>query len=317
MIISRLFILVLFAMLNLFISGCFADSLSNAYSFESYSISRNKPSEPNINFYLSKPSVQSYPIVILVGGSTDKEHLASILWFHNYFSKELSSAMLGAVSVEGWGINGHDISESEFMNHYTRTQILHDCQYVIDYIRKHPPIGWNGKLGLLGVSEGGNIAIELNEDLKNNVLATVLWSGASDLSWRDELWANMQEIHGTISNCDFQDCKDISSRKNYDLRMDEILENPSPNKYFFNMTNKYLADAMNYPTPNYKKMNGSLLIITGDKDKLVTSSDMFYDKAKSAKVDITYWRIESMDHYIRKRPDLIESSFEWLQQKLY
>lgn len=31
---------------------------------------------------------------------------------------------------------------------------------------------------------------------------------------------------------------------------------------------------------------------------------------------ITYLRVEDMDHYVRRRPDIIEQSFEWLKHQL-
>jgi hypothetical protein len=31
---------------------------------------------------------------------------------------------------------------------------------------------------------------------------------------------------------------------------------------------------------------------------------------------IDYIRVEGMDHYIRKRPDIIDQSFEWLKNQL-
>ena len=99
-------------------------------------------------------------------------------------------------------------------------------------------------------------------------------------------------------------------------RMKKILADPSPNKWFFNMTNLYMADALKYPRPDYRNINGRFLLVTGTKDTLVGSSDDFYKKAELNNVKVTYWRIESMDHYIRKRPDLIQNSFNWLQQQL-
>ena len=91
----------------------------------------------NIDYYLSKPSLEkNYPIVILVGGSTDKEHIDSIASFHKYFTKQLSQNNLGAVSVDGWGVNLNHTNESEFMKHYTRTQILSNYQQVITYLKE-------------------------------------------------------------------------------------------------------------------------------------------------------------------------------------
>lgn len=285
---------------------------------ESHEIVRTDKTGPNIDYYFSKPvDVKNYPIVIIVGGSTDKEHLSSVVNFHKYFSTQLVGNKLGAISVDGWGININHTNESEFMAHYTRSQILSNYQQVINYIKKHPPIGWNGKLALLGVSEGGNIEVELNENKANDILATVIWSGAGDYNWRKELWANMQEISKEIpADCVSEDCQAVRSKQIYDKRMEYILQNPTPNQYFLNMSNMYMADALNYPTPDYAKMNGKILIVAGVQDTLITSSDEFYKKAKQNNVDITYWRIESMDHLIRKRPDLINNSFTWLAKEL-
>lgn len=284
------------------------------YVFESYSIKRSDVSGPDINYYLSRPATSSYPIVVLVGGSTDKDHLASIAEFHRYFWNDISQTNLGVISVEPWGINGDKISPDEFMAHYTRTQILHNYQQVIDHIKKYPPIGWNGRLALLGVSEGGTIVIELNENKSNNILATVIWSGASDWTWQDELWVDMQPICKSMPT--LNDCKYLLTRAKYDLKMDEILKNLTPNKYFFNMTYMYMADALIFNTPDYKNIHGSLLMVSGTKDTLIQSSDDFYKKATANGVDVTYWRIEGMDHYIRKRPDLITNSFIWLKNYL-
>ena len=285
---------------------------------ESHEIIRTDKAGPNIDYYFSKPTdVKSYPIVIIIGGSTDKEHLSSIADFHKYFSQQLVQNKLGAISVDGWGININQTNESEFMAHYTRSQILINYQQVINYIKKYPPVGWNGKLALLGVSEGGNIEIELNENKANDILATVIWSGAGDYNWSKELWENMQEVSKEIPvDCSSNDCQAIRNKQIYDKRMEYILKNPTPNQYFFNMTNMYMADALNYPTPDYAKMNGKFLIVSGAQDTLIASSDEFYRKAKQNNVDITYWRIESMDHLIRKRPDLMNNSFVWLSKEL-
>ena len=286
-------------------------------NFKKYYISRPNPNNQKIAFYLSKPqNKNNYPIVILIGGSTDKDDISSIANFHQYFMKDFVKISAGAVTVEPWGVDGNEISKTTFFDHYTRTQILQDYQTVINYLKISPPSGWNGKLGLLGVSEGGHIATTLASIPSNNIIATVNWSGASDWSWKNELWAGMQEMYKQNPTCTSSDCKDIKSRSKYDARMKKILADPSPNKWFFNMTNLYMADALKYPRPDYRNINGRFLLVTGTKDTLVGSSDDFYKKAELNNVKVTYWRIESMDHYIRKRPDLIQNSFNWLQQQL-
>lgn len=58
------------------------------------------------------------------------------------------------------------------------------------------------------------------------------------------------------------------------------------------------------------------MIISGALDSFIKSSDAFVQKAQAAGVNITYMRIADMDHYIRRRPDVIAKSFEWLKEKL-
>lgn len=56
--------------------------------------------------------------------------------------------------------------------------------------------------------------------------------------------------------------------------------------------------------------------MTGTEDSIIASSDLFVQKARDAGAPITYFRIDGMDHYVRKRPDVIDRSFEWLKQQL-
>lgn len=95
--------------------------------------------------------------------------------------------------------------------------------------------------------------------------------------------------------------------------MDKIADNPTSNRHFLGMTYKYHSDAMLYSDIDYKKIRTPFLVVGGTKDSAISSTDAFVKKAKVAGVDITYLRIKDMDHYIRKRPDIIHESFEWLK----
>lgn len=98
--------------------------------------------------------------------------------------------------------------------------------------------------------------------------------------------------------------------------MDSIIGNPNSDQDFFGMTYKYHADALNYPQPLYHRIKTPFLVITGALDSLIQSSDDFVEKAREAGVEVTYMRIHDMDHYVRKRPDIIAKSFEWLGKQL-
>lgn len=59
-----------------------------------------------------------------------------------------------------------------------------------------------------------------------------------------------------------------------------------------------------------------MLFVTGALESAIASHDAFVQKAKEAHAPITYFRIDDMDHWIRKRPDIIDQSFAWLNEQL-
>lgn len=56
--------------------------------------------------------------------------------------------------------------------------------------------------------------------------------------------------------------------------------------------------------------------MAGVKDSIITSCDKFVEKGKESGMNITYFRIEDMDHYIRYRPDVINKCFVWLKNQI-
>ncbi len=70
----------------------------------------------------------------------------------------------GVLTTEQWGVDGDNIDKDVFMQHYTRTQRLSDHISVIKHLKKKPPRGWNGKIILIGISEGGPIVTSLTKN---------------------------------------------------------------------------------------------------------------------------------------------------------
>lgn len=81
---------------------------------------------------------------------------------------------------------------------------------------------------------------------------------------------------------------------------------------FIGMTYAYHADALTWSEIDYKKLKTPYLVVSGALDSFVVSSDAFVKKAQDYNVDVTYFRVDDMDHYIRYRPDIIQKSFDWL-----
>lgn len=276
----------------------------------------------DIVYYLSKPNKASYPIAILCGGSTSKEDINSIIHLHRYFLAEFLELGVAVLTVEQWGIDGSAVDAKEFWSHYTRTQRLNDHRTVIEHLKAIPPKGWNGKFIFCGISEGGSIVTTLTMLYPEYTLATINWSGAGDWNWGEELWIFLQNLLKENPECPqhhfkLQDCSCntiICSREVYDAQLAEILANPTSSQEFFGMSYKYHADALTYIPIDYPRLRTPFLVVSGTLDSLIQSSDAFVEKAKAAGAPITYHRINDMDHYVRKKPDVVEQSFRWLEE---
>lgn len=106
------------------------------------------------------------------------------------------------------------------------------------------------------------------------------------------------------------------TRLNFDGLMDSISAHPSAENEFLGMSYKYHADAESFPLPDYSRMQKPFLAVSGAKDSFIKSSRDFDRKALMSAANVTFWEVQDMDHYVRKRPDVIERSFRWLATQL-
>jgi len=286
-------------------------------------------SESDIVYYHSVPNdIDSYPIAILCTGSSSRDAVSSIIHFHRYFLKEFNDMGFGAITIEQQGVDGNAIDVDEFMHHYTRSARLSDHEQVINYLIENPPARWDGKFCFLGVSEGGPIVTTLTMRYPSYTIATLNWVGAGDYSWKDELWEFIDAAKRAMPwyvKCQLFLCTRLPkwmpfsiefpyNKKILEDKMIEMINNPSINEEYLGMTYKYHADTANdYPKNDYSQIKTPFLVVSGGKDSGSSSCVDFVSKAKAAGAPIIYWSIPEMGHYIRKRPDVIEKSFDWLQ----
>jgi acetyl esterase/lipase len=211
------------------------------------------------------------------------------------------------------------VQQEEFIKHYTRSQRLHDHETIINHLNTHPPEGWNGQFIFLGASEGGALVNSLTEKYSEQLIATMNFSGASDWGWADQVWQFFNHLKNKNNlipgNPPFS--SDIpSSREGFNSLIKLIMENPSADQWMGGMTYLYHCDALKMPTIDYSKIKSPFLVVTGAEDSTIESSDKFIEKAEKAGAPVTYFRINGMDHYVRKRPDVLKEAFDWLKEKM-
>lgn len=292
-----------------------------------HTVPRQREGEPDIVYYFSPNQQQaSYPIVVLCGGSYERSRIYSIFHLHRYFYKEFMDLGCGIVSAEEWGIDGHVIDVDVFMQHYTRTRRFEDYQILLDHFIANPPVGWNGKFVLFGISEGAQLVTRLTEEYAPHIRATIAWAAPGAWSWPDELWQFMVHERSAFSTWrQFVDelsqwiplvSSRPATRNVFDDLLAQMMKNPAWNKEFMGMSYQYHVDACSYPLPRYEKLAVPFLSAAGGLDPAIGSFDEFVKKAQEAKCPITYVRVDGHDHYVRRCPEIVSKTFEWLKQQL-
>lgn len=301
----------------------------NAENFESHKaqapnrLTLEREGGSSLVYYFSSPDNvdKSYPILVLCDGSECKGELRSVLFIRNCLADRVRSLNVGYLTVEKWGIDGGEIDEGEFWSHYTRSQRLQDHLRVIHHLEEHPPVGWNGQFIFIGVSEGGPLVTDLSI-MCPNTLATINWVGAGDWNWADEFWQFFEHWKRNSFWMQLYDAvprwlpfsSDIPpTRQEFDALVEQIIAHPTPDLWLGGMTYLYHADAFQTPRVDYSRIRTPFLVVAGAQDSIIDSCDQFVQKGLDAGAPITYLRVDGMDHYIRKRPDIIDKSFEWLK----
>jgi pimeloyl-ACP methyl ester carboxylesterase len=290
-----------------------------------FALEREEGSSPII-YYFSPPEVfeDTYPIFIICDGSESIGRERSILLVRDFFAERVGSLGAGYLAIEKWGIDGDEVNLEEFWTHYTRSQRLKDHVQVIRHLEAHPPAGWNGQFIFAGVSEGGPLVTDLSM-ICPNTIATINWSGAGDSSWADQLWQFFEHWKRHSFWIRLYDAlprwlpfsSDIPpTRAEFDILVQKMIAHPSPDLWMGGMTYLYHADAFGKLPIDYTKLKTPFLVVAGADDSIIESCDLFVQKAVSAGAPITYFRVDGMDHYIRKRPDVIDRSFDWLRQQM-
>lgn len=314
--------------LLLFIIAVFSQIEATEYDITPsirFTLEREESSSPII-YYFSTPdgASKAYPIFIICDGSESKGSERSIFFVRDFFEERVRSLGAGYLAIEKCGIDGNEIDKPEFWKRYTRSQRLKDHMQVIRHLEENPPAGWNGQFIFAGVSEGGPLVTDLSI-ICPNTIATINWSGAGDWSWADELWQFFEHwkknsfwirLYDSIPRW-MPFSPDIpSTRPEFDALVQEIIANPSPDLWMGGMTYLYHADAFQKPPVDYSMIRIPFLVVAGAEDSIIESCDQFVQKSLDAGAPITYFRVDGMDHYIRKRPDIIDQSFDWLQQRI-
>jgi alpha-beta hydrolase superfamily lysophospholipase len=248
------------------------------------------PSEAtDLIYYLEVPSKEQYSLILAVEGSYVYEKgLESVLRLHYKIADRFLENGFGLVTMEKRGIDGKKVDPDKFHYFNTPTQRLNDHLQLIAYLRKNPPKNWNGKLIILGGSEGGPIAIKLSSKVHSD--GCIVLVGCGDQTFKEYSWQFIQEIKD--SNPDLP-----QNRNAYEEQIAKMKENPDSHQFWLGQTYRYWADALDQKEDlEFYSLQCPTLVVAGSIDIECPSTERLIENAKNQNKPVQYLRIEGMGH---------------------
>jgi len=195
---------------------------------------------------------------------------------------------------------------------------LSDHLHLIEHIRENRPAGWNGKLIIIGGSEGGPIAINLAR--RTNPDACVAIVGCGDQTFQEYIWNVIQAISSSMSWWQrflFWWHSIPTDRAGYNKQCEKMKKDPDHKKWWFGQTFRYWADALDQcEMDDFLTLSCPCLVVAGTNDVESEATDRIIQMAKNKNKDVTYLCVEGMGHgALDPQWNVLESMREFLQAK--
>ncbi len=238
-----------------------------------------------VTFYLDRPVVEEYPLVVILQGSE------CLKVSHKYleYIEHLTGRGVAVLRVEKPGLDDSvsvGTCPQEYLDLNTPERRVLDLLLVLSEIRREDT-GYNGSLALSGGSEGAMVAA-LAAPLCQDLKALVLFSGGGGGIFGDEVLASIR----TSMEAGGADKAAISARmEEIAQQLNEIRNEPVATKEWLSdgelarSTYKWWAQAwgLQLSVP-LLKVEAPILALQGLSDKSVpaTSADLLMEKMKAA-----------------------------------
>ncbi|TCU18193.1 alpha/beta hydrolase family protein [Rhizobium sullae] len=279
----------------------------------------HRPDGSTIHWNLDRPAgVEKAGIIVLAQGSgclsVDRnDNLALMRSIFQDFA---------ALTVEKYGVspddkleNDHDGCSAAFYEHHTISQRVKDYSAVIDDLRKEE--WWNGKLVLIGGSEGGDVVARLAAPTKADAAIMISTGGGKTFG---------EMVQQSI----LDEMKRHSVPKEHWPPVEAVFEkarkNPESSEVWAGSSYRFWADAIDHRSvDSMLRSNASLLLIQGGKDTSTPVelarivADTF---AEAGRCNLTYWEFPGYNHGMAdadgtsRMRDVLMQSATWLQEQL-
>jgi pimeloyl-ACP methyl ester carboxylesterase len=273
-----------------------------------------------IEAYFDRPdSTAEVPVVVFIDGS----HEASVTISHNKLANRFISKRIGLISLEKRGITSDTIDQSEFRTHDCFEERLQDYFLLLSQIKDRKISGCNGRVILLGGSEGGKIAPRLSLDFSNIVQGVVLISSGGGSSFAEDMKYQSQQLiqqMGTLKRLSYK-LRGSLFPDEMDQYHAKMLKEPNSLEMCGPKTWKWFASYLRYDLlADLLKVEVPIYMIHGEKDIMVPikSADLIEEAFDQAgKKNLHYARYHDLGHALTGREDVYAPMLDWICEKSF
>lgn len=277
----------------------FLPVLSYADTTEKFQFTR--PDGSTLVGYYSPPydATKPFPVGLIIHGS----QCESISVWHEDFRSLVIDFGAALITIEKQGIYSPteiDLYEYDMTNCLDHR--LEDHLLLIQKLREGLIPGWNGRIIMIGGSEGGRIAAALSAQTPE-IKATVLFTSGGGLNSVEELQIAFTKYLKSRGESDEEIAETLMF---LDHQISEMLTDPTPGKIFLSYTYKWWASHLSRNVINdLINIDHPIFYAHGTHDTVVpieSAEKVVEIFQELGKTNMTYRRVEGYDHDMRTFP---------------
>ncbi|MEK7858141.1 MAG: hypothetical protein AAB320_03285 [Elusimicrobiota bacterium] len=257
-------------------------------------LSIKRPGGSKLSYYFSAPDKKPFPLLLYLGGSGCQSEEG----FMEYFAPFVGLGF-GVVMSEKRGVKKDDsgkVCSKTYLKTNDRQQRIADAKLLLSQGKDLFP-DWNGKLVVVGASEGGGLAPEVGLSYKGTKAVISLAGGGWPQGQESK---KLREKELVVSGASPEKIQDELA--DLDRQFEEIRLDPTGSKSWSGKGNTYKrwASYLWYsPLDFLEKLRVPVYVAQGTTDVSVPveSSDAIRDRFKElGKKNLTYRRYKGLDH---------------------
>lgn len=270
--------------------------------------------------YFDRPdSKTEVPVVVFLDGS----HATSVIVSHDKLAARFNLRKIGLISLEKRGISRKKIDQDEFRAHDCFAERLQDYILLLKHLKDRKIPGCNGRIVLLGGSEGGKIVPRLSLEFSTAIQGVVLIGSGGGLSFGEEMKFQSQQLiqqMGAFKRFSYK-LRGSMFPKEIEQHYEKMLSNPESLEMCGPKTWKWFASYLRYDLlSDLLKVEVPIYMIHGEEDMMVPikSADLIQEAFDQAgKINLQYARYDDLGHALTGREDVYAPMLDWICDKSF